>query len=46
MQLTLEVKDKLDELYCIALYEKSKKNKRDLIPMSEVFLNIKAIIRC
>jgi hypothetical protein len=45
MQSTLEVKDKLDELYCIALYKKSKKNKRELIPMSEVFANIKAIIR-
>lgn len=45
MQLTLEVKDKSDELYCITLYEKSKKNKRDLIPMSEVFANIKTIIR-
>jgi hypothetical protein len=40
MQLTLKVKDKLDELYCIALYEKSKKGKRNLIPMSEVFANI------
>jgi hypothetical protein len=40
MQLTLEVKEKLDELYCIALYEKSKKYKRNLIPMSKVFANI------
>ena len=40
MQLTLEVKEKLEELYCIALYEKSKKDKRNLIPMSKVFANI------
>ncbi len=40
MQLTLEVKDKMDELYCIALYEKSEKSKRILIPMLEVFANI------
>jgi hypothetical protein len=32
--------EELDELYCISLYESSKKNKRDLIPMSEVFANI------
>ena len=32
--------EELDELYCISLYEDSKKNKRDLIPMSEVFANI------
>ncbi len=40
MQVKLEVKEKLDELYCIALYEKSKKSKRNLIPMSKVFANI------
>lgn len=32
--------EELDELYCISLYENSKKNERDLIPMSEVFANI------
>jgi len=40
MQLTLEVKDKMDEPYCIALHEKSKKSKRILIPMLKVFANI------
>ncbi len=43
MQLTLE--DKLDKLYCIASYEKAKKNKRNLIPMSKVFANIEMFIR-
>ena len=32
--------EELDELYCISLYEDSKKNERNLIPMSEVFANI------
>jgi hypothetical protein len=40
MQLLFEVDDKADELYCVALYKKSKKNKRELISMSEVFANI------
>lgn len=32
--------EELDELYCISLYENTKRNKRELIPMEEVFSNI------